>query len=356
MQDVDKSENAPKVKKPSVLAFSIVLILGYIVTSPIGAPLLIISVLTHSKLLAAVWTNMTYDFLSEVLEYRYVSPHKQKNPVSEVAPAQEATRNEAPVARNQAPEANSQAPEPEATALSPLALLAEDGGKPAEGRKLAPRGEWLQVQLDDGAVLTVAREGEIYRRWILRSSPGLVGGGRDDLTYLFPQELLELGYQVSVAQAMTYTMHQIQRGIFAGVPRQRTASVAKSVPEPEKKTQVEDKTQPSAERPKAKSESTSTQDAPARKSAGRVVFAGVRQVRPEGKPPYEIFTVVLETKNGEEVTFAGVDLSEKFQKGQFVVGDVVRIGKTSVSYRITDRSGEERQRRKNEFSIERVAA
>ncbi len=85
-------------------------------------------------------------------------------------------------------------------------------------------------------------------------------------------------------------------------------------------------------------------------ATGKVLTANTVLVRPEGKPPYQSFSVTVRTATGD-VAFQGNDLAEKFKKYQFSINDLISIKKSSRKFEFTEPNGKTKSRTKNEFEI-----
>lgn len=98
---------------------------------------------------------------------------------------------------------------------------------------------------------------------------------------------------------------------------------------------------------------THSEDAPvphAPKAAkGKVIFAGDNTIYPKGRKPYQTFSVLVHTQRGD-VVFSGVELEKKFGNGEFAMGDVISIEKTTVEFE-TEMDGVRKVRTKNDFKI-----
>lgn len=92
-----------------------------------------------------------------------------------------------------------------------------------------------------------------------------------------------------------------------------------------------------------------TTKASSKEATGRVIEAGNKEFRFEGKRPYKSFSIVLQTEEGEAI-FSGNDLAKKFEEGLFKVGDIVCVVQRT-SFFETEAKGETRRRKKNDFTI-----
>lgn len=308
----NKNQNEASYQQAPVFSKQISLGLGYICSSPFGAPAYLWAVLLRRENKMAKWNSMALSVAASVVgcDVDQVTTTKLK-------------------------------------------------------RKLAEFDEWKQVQLEDGSILTIAPfGGDMCRRWIFKPIPGVIETKRVDLTYLTADELKALNKPFNLEEATQYTLAQIKQGVLSGVAK------ASSKPKPS----VEGKTdhrQAQAPMRSAVSEGGAheaqapmpapMQDAeprkpnrPSTKAVGWVRAAYVRTVKSEGKRPYDIFTVVVEDKNRREHIFTGVDLSEKFDQGDFAIGDHISIEKRSFNFSSSDGKGKEKPMRKNKYEITRL--
>lgn len=98
---------------------------------------------------------------------------------------------------------------------------------------------------------------------------------------------------------------------------------------------------------------THSDDAPVpqvqKAAKGKVIFAGDNTIYPKGRKPYQTFSVLVHTQRGD-VVFSGVELEKKFGNGEFAMGDVISIEKTTVEFE-TEMDGVRKVRTKNDFKI-----
>lgn len=87
-------------------------------------------------------------------------------------------------------------------------------------------------------------------------------------------------------------------------------------------------------------------------ATGTVISAQDKQILPEGREPYWIFEVSVQSNRGVRTEFIGKDLKEKFLRREFIIGDVVHIAKRSTSFEIAD--GERSKKRMKNFYTIRV--
>lgn len=85
-------------------------------------------------------------------------------------------------------------------------------------------------------------------------------------------------------------------------------------------------------------------------ASGRVVFAGDNTIHPKGRNPYKTFSVAIRTTEGD-VYFSGVDLEKKFRSGEFAIGDLVSLSKSSSEF-VSEIGGERKTRIKNEYKVQ----
>lgn len=312
MKKAHSVQNA-ECNPPKKHSIRIAVFLGYVFTGVLGLPVYLMGMLFNSQKMLGSWKSMSWSFASDVLNYHLAPPEKiDKQGVKEEVP------------------------------------------------KVGNRSFWRQVQLDDGILLSIVPFGEnMFRRFTLTTVPGSFATKRTNLTYVLGEELVAFGFPVTSDGALEYTLSQIKQGVLAGVAQHRSmtpATAPTSTTDAAKPESVNPHV-PRDERPlerNAVSNKPKAEKPQMNQATGRVISIGKRRVTPEGRAPYESFSVVLSTKDGEAV-FSGVDLQEKFVKGDFDEGDVVSIAKNTVNYTV-EINGKEVKRRKNEFKVERVSA
>lgn len=147
--------------------------------------------------------------------------------------------------------------------------------------------------------------------------------------------------------------HEMSRAIddetsSEALPAREAKSSAAKRPVPEKESVV---LSPST--PADKSEEGDAPKASTTKVKGSVVDMGVRTVQPEGRRPYEAFSVTLLTRSGERV-FMGSDLEEKCKAAGVACGDVIFLKKEVHKFQREDRNGRMQSRVKNIYEVEKL--
>lgn len=87
-----------------------------------------------------------------------------------------------------------------------------------------------------------------------------------------------------------------------------------------------------------------------KKAAGVVAFAGKNTIHPKGKPSYETFSVLIQEAGGQQTTFSGVDLKEKFEAGAFSLGQRIELVQRRIEFD-TELGGTTSEKRKNVYEI-----
>lgn len=152
-----------------------------------------------------------------------------------------------------------------------------------------------------------------------RSSVNGLAHCRSWLTPLTPQKMAREGYPFDLNSAIALTAKQ-----FADKKVERTASRSTSIAKAayEATSAIKEAGQTSV------SEFKTAGPAPkvVKSFKGVVAFAGKDTVRPEGREPYETFTVVLrDPSSGKEETFSGKDMGEIIKRGEVPLGASVLI-------------------------------
>lgn len=89
-------------------------------------------------------------------------------------------------------------------------------------------------------------------------------------------------------------------------------------------------------------------------ATGEVTFAGKNTVYPKGRNPYDTFSVVIAEDGGQQVTFSGVDLKEKFESGAFSLGQRIELLQRRVEFE-SELGGTTRTQTKNVYDVKVVA-
>lgn len=211
--------------------------------------------------------------------------------------------------------------------------------------------DYVQHVLDDRNLLTIAACADGYTLRFIRhvDESGFVK--RIDLTVIVPGELASIGMANTIDCALRYTLRQIEQGVFRQVAPWNKAAKP-TVPDatvntPEQaETTVSPKVVADAPSQQSSPESApmdnidaasqeATKDNPPHKPAkakggdvGKVIFSGMREypAKKKGDRTYSSFTVRLQTDDGKEIEFNGVDLQSRFTGNDaFRKGDRVRI-------------------------------
>lgn len=214
--------------------------------------------------------------------------------------------------------------------------------------------DYWQKALDEQRLLSIVlmSTGNYHRFVRMPNEAGVPT--RHDLAPLFKGELSDLGHEDSGEAALTYTLRQIQAGVFEGTAfgksiQQRAISAITALsPKPAQAPQASAPALPKVieERHKDISKERTPTSA-----TGLVVSAGNRRVEPEGRAPYTVFSVLINDAQQGEVSFNGADLQERFSKGAFHVGDTVTISKRVEAFSV-EVQGEMKPRKKNVFDVQ----
>ena len=87
---------------------------------------------------------------------------------------------------------------------------------------------------------------------------------------------------------------------------------------------------------------------------GSVTFAGKNTVYPKGRNPYDTFSVVIAEDGGQQVTFSGVDLKEKYEAGAFSLGQRIELIQRRVEFE-SELGGTTRTQTKNVYDVKVVS-
>lgn len=79
---------------------------------------------------------------------------------------------------------------------------------------------------------------------------------------------------------------------------------------------------------------------------GKVIAAGLVDIRPEGRPAYTTFGISLKSSSGEIVELQGVELREKFEARHFDLYDVIHVIKSKTNF-----MAGKQKRTKNSFAV-----
>ncbi|WP_234265180.1 hypothetical protein [Hydrogenophaga sp. NFH-34] len=305
------------------LAFNTAIVVGLLVTAVIGVIPWVIGIITNTPVLFNAWGMMAKHFA--VLMVGSESPPKIKHK----APA------EVPVVTAR--------------------VKAHD---------------YIQRELDGGRLLCImvkeGRNGNIGYQRFVREAKGELTVIRQDLSPIVPGELEELGFEVNLESALDYTLKQIRKGVLKGLeslaegkpsamakPEVPASPAAQSAPAsvPPAATHLDGNG--AGVNPADQAEGKAQQH---RQSAtGKVVSAEVKTVSPQGRRSYKAFTVTLIDPKAGEVSFSGVDLQERFIRGDFAVGDTISVKKGREHFTVTHDDGSANVRTKNVFEITRIA-
>ncbi|MGT2455664.1 hypothetical protein ACU4GI_21590 [Cupriavidus basilensis] len=96
---------------------------------------------------------------------------------------------------------------------------------------------------------------------------------------------------------------------------------------------------------------------PIKFGVGRIVDMGVRRFTPEGRKPYQSFTITLEKHDGSRKAFSGEHLAELVSERHVRVGDTVKIsmlGRAAVQVPHPEQIGKWIDTHRNEFDLRHV--
>lgn len=208
------------------------------------------------------------------------------------------------------------------------------GGKSSHSAALSV-SDYHQVPLEGGNLLNLCRCVDDYTLRFIRHVDEQGYVQRIDLSMIVPGELEALGLPDTMDSAVAYTMRQIRQGILQKVSPLDLPAVTVMPPATEPTTEA-----PAAEvaAPASPAREVPVPVEPAAKAAkpittekgvvGKVLLAQLMEfpARSPRDKPYSSFTVRLQTDDGQETVFSGVDLESRFTGDDaFRKGDRVRI-------------------------------
>ncbi|KJK21097.1 hypothetical protein UB46_29450 [Burkholderiaceae bacterium 16] len=98
---------------------------------------------------------------------------------------------------------------------------------------------------------------------------------------------------------------------------------------------------------------------PIKVGVGRILDMGVRRFTPDGRKPYQCFTITLEKRDGSRKAFSGEHLAELVSERHVRIGDTVKIsmlGRVAVQVPHPEQDGKWIDTHRNEFEIRHVRA
>lgn len=227
-----------------------------------------------------------------------------------------------------------------------------------------------------------------YANHVRRVLPGEVGQAREQLGILTRAEFEEAGLPFGIPSAVTLTelMLKSESGSTRNQPKAALATVhplhgvdvnaaladasarqdappweaaGYELPEPIASAPESEPAQQSAKpRPlKVTPIAPQARKKPIKIGVGRIVDMGVRQFTPDGRKPYQSFTITLEKHDGSRKAFSGEHLAELVSERHVRVGDTVKIsmlGRVAVQVPHPEQVGKFIDTHRNEFDLRHV--
>lgn len=231
----------------------------------------------------------------------------------------------------------------------------------------------IQHLLENGRELTIMLKSnglglQSYARFIMWiDEDDCLQKHRKDLSPVTFLELQQFGLEVSLESAMQYTLEQIDKGMLIGVDKpiikapatpQKSPVVNATVeasPEAKPSAPVDSKPSPENPQDRAAVALSHLKPPPQRVSSavGKITSIDTTVVHPHGKKPYDSFRVIVQDAKGCESLFTGKELRDKFNNGEFKIGDTISIESVKVPFSV-ERGGEMVPMTKNAYSIKHL--
>lgn len=242
--------------------------------------------------------------------------------------------------------------------------------------------DFLQHPLDEKNLLNIAyRNDGHYLRFVRHVGEGGIIS-RIDLSMIIRGELSALGLEDSLASALSYTMRQMDAGVFrtwvkytpgqapASVVAPASSAVATAAPiaptaplaSAEKMESIKEAMPLAHPSVPAEPTPSSVKDKPKTMAAlrhthavtGVVTFAGIKRFDEVGGKSYDSFVARIKCADGSEADFSGIELEKEFSTNGYSQGDRLTIRKLPSKLIHVSVGGQTVKRQRNSFEVTRA--